>query len=70
MTQLRTIIFVPVVALLLSGVHLTEKICEDRTVLGVANTSVWKPVNGPLRKWACMKGAETLFEPVLRRIYG
>jgi hypothetical protein len=70
MTQLGTIIFVPVVTLSLLGVHLGEKICEDRTVLGVANTSVWKPVIGPLNRSACPKGAETLFEPVLHRIYG
>jgi len=70
MTHLRTMIFVPLVALLLAGVQVTEKICEDRTGSDVVNTPVWKPVKGPLNKLACVKGVETLFEPVLRRIHG
>jgi len=70
MIHLRTIIFVPLVALLLAGVQVTEKICEDRMGSDVANTAVWKPVNGPLNKLACMKGAETLFEPILHRAHG
>jgi hypothetical protein len=69
MTHLRTTIFVSLVALLLAGVQVTEKICEDRTGSAVANTPVWKPVNGPLNKLACIKGAETLFEPVMHRIH-
>jgi hypothetical protein len=70
MAHLRTIIFIPLVFFLLAGVQLTEKICEDRTGSSVANTPLWKPVNGPLNKSACMKGAEMLFEPVLYRIHG
>jgi len=61
MTHLRTTTFVSLVALLLALVQVTEKSCEDRTV---ANTPVWKPVNGPLNKLTCIKGAETLFETV------
>jgi hypothetical protein len=70
MTHLRTIIFVPLVALLLAGVQVTETICEDRTGSDVVDTALWKPVQGPLNKLACVKGAEVLFEPVLRRIHG
>jgi|RhiMetdeSRZDD1v2_1073273.scaffolds.fasta_scaffold42380_2 hypothetical protein len=57
MTHLRTSIFSLLVAVLLFGVHATEKICEDRTV--VVSTSVWKPV-GPVNKLACKKGAEII----------
>lgn len=61
MTHLRTSIFIPLVVLLLSGVHVTEKICEDRTGPNVVNTPVWKPVKGPVNELACKKSAETLF---------
>jgi hypothetical protein len=70
MTHLRTMIFLPLVAFLLGGVQITEKICEDRTGSEVVNTAVWKPVKGPLNKLVCMKGAEALFEPVRRLIHG
>jgi hypothetical protein len=66
MTHLRTMIFVPLVVLLLAGVQVTEKICEDRT----GYTALWKPVQGPLNKLACVKGAAALFEPVRWRIHG
>ena len=58
MTHLRTSIFIPLVAVLLFGVHATEKICEDRT--DVVSTSVWKPVTGQVNTLACKKGAEII----------
>jgi hypothetical protein len=70
MTHLRTATFVSLVAVLLAGVQVTEKVCEDRTGSAVVNNPVWKPVNGPLNKLACIKSAETFFEPVMHRIHG
>ena len=61
MTHLRTSIFVPLVVLLLAGVHVTEKFCEDRTEPNVANAPVWKPVTGPVNRLACKNGAEIFF---------
>ena len=58
MTHLRTSIFSLLVAVLLFGVHATEKICEDRT--DVVSTSVWKPVTRPVNTLACKKGAEII----------
>jgi hypothetical protein len=65
MTLLRTSIFLPLVVLLLAGVHVTEKICEDRTGSNVVNTAVWKPVTGRVSKLACKQGAEMVFRPLL-----
>ena len=70
MTHLRAMIFLPLVAFLLAGAQVTEKVCRDRTGSEVVNTPVWKPVKGPLHKLACMRGAESDFEPVLRLICG
>jgi hypothetical protein len=69
MTHLRAMTFLPLVAFLLAGVQVTEKVCEDRSD-EVVNTSVWKPVKGPLNKLACMKAAVSVFEPILRLIHG
>ena len=68
MTHLRASIFVPLVVLLLAGVHVTEKFCEDHTGPNVANTPVWKPVTGPVNKLACKKGAEMLFEKSVEKL--
>jgi hypothetical protein len=64
---MRTSIFVSLVFVLLAGVHVTEKICEDRTGLEVVSTPKWKPVTGRVNKLACKKGAESVADK-LRRI--